>query len=106
MTCPYCGVRQQPKKQHVTWPNGKKEVRLVYDYECDECAATQEVDGSRPDHYREFYSKTGTEFDARPDGTPEPVGYHFEGLPCSVLAVCGQGHYWRLRGVSQITDLE
>ena len=44
MTCPYCGARQQPKKQHITWPNGKKEIRLVYDYECDECAATQEVD--------------------------------------------------------------
>ena len=73
----------------------KRDARKI---RCPKC-------GSRPDHYREFYSKMGTEFDARSDGTPEPVGFHFEGLPRSVLAVCGQGHHWRLRGVSQITDL-
>lgn len=45
-------------------------------------------------------------FEASADGTPDPEGILCEGEPTGVvIAECACGHSWRLRGVSQITDL-
>ena len=55
-----------------------------------------------PSVYREFYSG----FFAAEEGSRTAIGYHSEGMPCSVMAVCDCGHKWRLRGVRQITDLD
>ncbi len=63
--------------------------------------------GAFPSHFNEIYEGFGTSFDISVDGKQiNRVGYHFDGLPSRVVAVCDCGHTWRMRGVIQITDLE
>jgi hypothetical protein len=65
---------------------------------CPECH-------SIPIRYTEFWRNHSISFDARPDGGAEEIGVLNEGSPYCVLATCKCGNGWRLRGVTQITDL-
>jgi len=58
-----------------------------------------------PIKYVEFHSSYIT-FSADKDGKPDiDSGIGEAGLPEGVKAKCECGHYWVLRGISQITDL-
>lgn len=60
--------------------------------------------GALPASYIEVWDGHGIHFDAE-DGIPVDVGYLFEGNPSHVIALCGCGHRWQLRGIRQITEL-
>ena len=54
--------------------------------------------------YLEMWAGHSIEF-AAVDGVPEKEGNLEAGSPTHVIAECGCGHMWRLRGVLQITDV-
>lgn len=58
-----------------------------------------------PSVYIEMWAGHTIEFDADENGRPEAEGYLREGEPHHVEARCRCGHMWRLRGVTQITEL-
>lgn len=60
---------------------------------------------SRPTSYVEHWTAQAIVFDARSDGSAEPIGDLTEGEPCAVSAHCRCGYSWRLKGVRQITEL-
>ena len=39
------------------------------------------------------------------DGEISQDGVQEVGFPCGVIANCKCGHFWRLRGITQITDI-
>ena len=61
--------------------------------------------GHIPLFYIEVWENHTIKFEAFGDGTPEPEGYLEMGDPFKVVAHCGCGHSWTLRGVAQITEL-
>lgn len=65
---------------------------------CPKCRST------RPESYTEMWTDHGISFDAM-DGVPSEEGWMQEGNPSYVVAHCGCGHIWRLKGISQITEL-
>lgn len=55
---------------------------------------------------REHWTDHVIEFVQNADGTVQPEGILREGSPAMVRGVCACcGHRWKLRGVSQITEL-
>ena len=58
----------------------------------------------RPTTYTEIWDGT-IQFDVDEHGVPEEKGNLEWGKPCSVEAECKCGHAWKLRGVTQITEL-
>lgn len=58
-----------------------------------------------PSVYVEMWSGHTIEFYADAYGCPEGEGYLREGEPSHVEARCRCGYRWRLRGVTQITEL-
>ena len=65
---------------------------------CPKCKST-------PESYTEMWTNHAINFDAK-CGVPDEIGYLSDGHPYCVYANCECGHSWRLRGVSQITDLK
>lgn len=61
--------------------------------------------GKQPDYYVELWTDHAVYFYADASGRPEKEGSLTEGEPHYVDAVCKCGHRWRLRGISQITEL-
>jgi hypothetical protein len=61
--------------------------------------------GSTPTSYLEMWTAHGIQFDADDQGVPDAEGYMVDGNPDYVQANCDCGHSWRLRGISQITEL-
>jgi hypothetical protein len=54
----------------------------------------------------EHWSDHVIEFEQNQDGTINPYGYLRDGSPYKVVAECFNcRHRWRLRGISQITNL-
>lgn len=64
--------------------------------------------GGRPGAYLEFWTACTVEFLVTAAGAPQKDGNVCPGVPAGrVDATCdGCGHRWRLRGVSQITELQ
>jgi hypothetical protein len=59
-----------------------------------------------PDSYTELWEGHSIEFSVDALGNPEDNGVLVEGAPYAVEAICRCGHRWRLRGVTQITDIK
>lgn len=59
---------------------------------------------SPPIFFTEVWKNSTIQFEVT-DGKIEEVGYKEPGEPYCVEATCSCGHRWRLRGVTQITDL-
>ncbi len=58
-----------------------------------------------PVRYVEWWDGFTMSFDTRA-GVPESEGYKHDGYPSGkVVAECACGHEWRVRGVSQVTQL-
>jgi hypothetical protein len=63
--------------------------------------------GNEPISYHEILDGFSTTFDVSPrSGFLEVEGYHEMGFPVHVLAECDCGKTWRLRGVTQITEVK
>lgn len=60
--------------------------------------------GHHPTSYTEA-SEAFTTFQANDNGAPETEGNHHHGLITGVTANCACGNRWRLRGITQITDV-
>jgi hypothetical protein len=58
-----------------------------------------------PEYYREFIEYCA-EFNVDENGWPENEGNHSEGDYFKLEAFCRCGHAWRIRGASQITDVQ
>ncbi|MDR2782553.1 MAG: hypothetical protein LBB48_01690 [Treponema sp.] len=59
--------------------------------------------GGAPSFYKEIWSGAVMMFDAE---TFESYGNEDYGDPYCVQAICGKcGHIWRIRGITQITDI-
>ena len=56
--------------------------------------------------FREIWTSFGIEFYVADDGTAELEGCKTDGVPDNVEAECNCGHCWRVRGVTQITELQ
>lgn len=65
---------------------------------CPKCGLT-------PLFYTEVWKDFTIQFAALKDGTPEQEGWMEMGEPWKVLARCGCGHVWTLKGIGQITHL-
>lgn len=62
--------------------------------------------GSFPNHYDEIWIGHSIQFAADLKGRPAKEGYMGEGSPFKVIATCRCGRSWKLRGVTQITELQ
>lgn len=63
---------------------------------------------SMPDSFKEIWNYSGITWSVSSEGLPEKVtGHDLGGDPAGVEATCGKcGHFWKIRNVSQITDLK
>lgn len=72
-------------------------TRKHIDIKCPKC-------NKNPDHYNEYWSGEIWQFDVN-NGVVNKSGYTTPADPIYVLAVCKCGNEWRVKGISQITDI-